>query len=420
MVEAAAFPLDEHPVLRPVEVDVVPAREGEQRLVVMRDPSDRELAPVVLSDGALEVLSLLDGQRTVEGMAAALQLRGASVPASKIRGFLEQLDQAGYLEGPRARHRLAERRARFRELGVRPAVHAGGAYPDGIDELPRFLADGYLHADGPGALPAARPPDAAPLRGLIAPHVDLHRGAPTYSWAYKALAEAQPAELYLVLGTCHVPVAGSFAATLKAYDTPLGPVPADPVFVERLGGLWGRDLYEGELAHAAEHSIEFQAVYLRSLGLAGEGSASIVPILCDSLHSLVLPPHSPRDVAFVTDFVAALRQAIAEDGRRITVIAAVDLAHVGLKFGDRWLTDPEHMAEVRAGDEEMLSLIVQPDPEAYYFQVMRDQDARRICGFTPIYLLSELMDSPGQVLRYTQWIAEDQSSSVTFASAAFS
>jgi hypothetical protein len=27
---------------------------------------------------------------------------------------------------------------------------------------------------------------------VIAPHVDLHRGAPTYSWAYSALVEAQP------------------------------------------------------------------------------------------------------------------------------------------------------------------------------------------------------------------------------------
>jgi AmmeMemoRadiSam system protein B len=421
MVDALAFPLEEHPILRPVEVDVVPVREGEPRLVVLRDPGDRELPPIVLSDGALEVLSLLDGARTIEGVAAALQVRGVTVPASKIRGFLEQIDQAGYLEGPRARHRLAERRARFRELGVRPAVHAGGAYPGGLDELPRFLAAGYLHPDGPGALPAARSPSAAALRGVIAPHVDLHRGAPTYSWAYKALAEARPADLYLVLGTCHVPVAGSFAATLKAYDTPLGAVPSDVAFVERLGRLWGRDLFEGELAHAAEHSIEFQAVYLRSLGLAGEGgdAAPIVPILCDSLHSLVLPPHSPRDVAFVADFVSALRQAMAEDGRRITVIAAVDLAHVGLKFGDQWLTDPEHMARVGRGDKEMLELIVQPDAEAYFHQVMRDQDARRICGFTPIYLLCELMDTPGELLRYTQWIAEDQSSSVTFASAIF-
>jgi AmmeMemoRadiSam system protein B len=422
MVEAPTFPLDERPVLRPVEVEVMPVGEGEPGLVLLRDPSDRDLPPILLSDGALEVLGLLDGERTVEAVAAALQLRGAAVAASQVRGFLEQLDAAGYLEGPRARHRLEERRAEFRARAVRPATHAGGAYPDDLDALPRLLAAGYLHADGPGALPGRRAPDAAPLRGVIAPHVDLHRGAPTYSWAYKALAEAQPAELYLVLGTCHTPVQGSFASTAKPYDTPLGAVPSDADFLERLGRLWGQDVFEGELSHAGEHSIEFQAVYLRSLGLAGEQAAPMVAILCDSLHSLVLPPYSPRDVALVSDFLGALQQTMAEDGRRITVIAAVDLAHVGPRFGDRWLADAEHMGRVAQADQEMLSLVLQPDAEAYFQQVMRDQDTRRICGLTPMYLLTELMHAetrPGQLLRYTQWIAPDQTSSVTFASAIF-
>jgi len=58
----------------------------------------------------------------------------------------------------------------------------------------------------------------------------------------------------------------------------------------------------------------------------------------------------------------------------------------------------------------------------YYAQVMRDRDARRICGLTPIYLLTALMQAEqrhGELLCYTQWVDADQSSSVTFASAAF-
>src|SRR5207237_3396416 len=132
----------------------------------------------------------------------------------------------------------------------RPAVHAGGAYAGSGQDLAKQLVAGYLHPDGPGALPAPRTGNATPLRGVIAPNVDLHRGAPTYSWAYKALAEAQPAELYVILGTCHTPVVGHFAATRKAYDTPLGPVPTDPVFLDRLGAAWGSDLYAGEFSHA--------------------------------------------------------------------------------------------------------------------------------------------------------------------------
>jgi AmmeMemoRadiSam system protein B len=190
----------------------------------------------------------------------------------------------------------------------------------------------------------------------------------------------------------------------------------------RLECLVGHDLSEGEFSHAAEHSIEFQAVYLRSLGLAGDRAAPIVPILCDSLHSIVPDGKSPSDVAILTDFLGGLGQALAEDGRRITLIAAVDLAHVGPRFGDDWRVDRSRLQIVERADREMLDLVLAPDADAYYAHVMRDRDARRICGFTPMYLLSALMQAErrrGDLLRYTQWVDTDQSSSVTFASAIY-
>ena len=70
----------------------------------------------------------------------------------------------------------------------------------------------------------------------------------------------------------------------------------------------------------------------------------------------------------------------------------------------------------------MLDFVLAPDADAYFAQVMRDRDARRICGFTPIYLLTALMQAEqrrGELLRYTQWVDTDKSSSVTFASAIF-
>ncbi|HET6316139.1 MAG TPA: AmmeMemoRadiSam system protein B [Chloroflexota bacterium] len=406
------FPLADHPRLRPVEV--FPIEDSEQRGVLLRDPADPEVRPIVLSDGAADVLLLLDGQRTVEGLSAALQLRGASLSAAHIRAFLERLDEAGYLEGARAETRLRERRSHFLSHPTRNAVHAGGAYAENAADLLQMLAEGYLHPDGPGALPGARTSQPPP-RGVVAPHVDLHRGAPTYSWAYKVIAEAQPADLYVVLGTCHTPVQGGFAATRKAYDTPLGEVPADDAFLDSLQRLWGHDLFEGEFSHANEHSIEFQAVYLRSLGIA----APMVAVLCDSLHSLAPIGRSPRDTRLVAEFLGALRAALLEDSRRVTVVAAVDFAHVGQRFGDAWLVDRARLAGVEIDDREMVELLLQPDADAYYQQVMRDRDARRICGFTPLYLLSALMDSRGDLLRYTQWVDSDASSSVTFASAVY-
>jgi len=419
--DKASFPLAEHPRLRPIEI--FPIQDRGRRSLVLRDPADPKISPIAVSDGAADVLMLLDGQRTLTELSNALLLRGASITQSQLHSFLSRLDEGGFLEGPRAQCRFEQRRAAFKAQPVRPAVHAGGAYPDGLDELPRMLAAAHLDPDGPGALPTARAnAETTPLRAVIAPHVDLHRGAPTYSWAYKALAEASPADLYVVLGTCHTPVAGHFAATSKAYATPLGPVPADAEFLARLGKKWGRDLFAGEFSHAGEHSIEFQAVYLRWLRLGGEDTAPIVPILCDSLHSLVPHGQSPRDVPLVADFLSALSESLEEDGRRITLIAAVDLAHVGPRFGDRWRVDQPHQDSVGRADQEMLDLILEPDAEAYYAQVMRDHDARRICGLTPIYLLTALMQSEqrqGDLLRYTQWVDTDLSSSVTFASAVF-
>ena len=418
--ESARFPLAEHPRLRPIEV--FPIQVRGRRSLVLRDPADPQRSPLVVSDGAADVLALLDGQRTIPAVASALLLRGAPITESQLRSFLTQLDEAGYLDGPRAAHLLEQRQAAFRAQPVRPAIHAGGAYPADTESLAHALRAGYLDSAGPGALPAERGAEAGPLRAVIAPHVDLHRGAPTYSWAYKALAEAQPAELYVVLGTCHMPVDGHFAATAKAYATPLGDVPTDAAFVDRLQQRFGRTLSAGEFAHAGEHSIEFQAVYLRSLGLAGAGQAAIVPILCDSLHSMVPSGRKPRTVPIVRDFLAALAEVIAADERRITLIAAVDLAHVGPRFGDDWRVDRQHQVRVEVADREMLDRVLAADADGYYEQVMRDRDARRICGFTPMYLLSALMEAEqrqGELLRYAQWVDTDLSSSVTFASAVF-
>ena len=148
----------------------------------------------------------------------------------------------------------------------------------------------------------------------------------------------------------------------------------------------------------------------------------MVPLLCDSLHSMVPDSRTPREVAQVSDFLGGLQAALAEETRRVTLIAAVDLAHVGPRFGDSWRVDHARQASVASGDRELLEHALAPDADAYYAHVMRDGDARRICGFTPIYLLSALMQAesrPGRLLRYTQWVDTDLSSSVTFGSAIY-
>ena len=389
---------------------------------MLRDPADPNVSPIVLSEGAADVLALLDGQRTLPQVTSALLLRGGSITESQLRSFLTQLDEAGFLEGPRAEYRFEQRRAKFLAQPVRPAIHAGGAYPDGPEDLSRMLAAAYLHSDGPKSAPARLAGDATPLRAAIAPHVDLHRGAPTYSWAYKALAEAQPAELYVVLGTCHTGVQGYFAATSKRTTHHLDRC-------RRTQSSWTVSAATGVAISSPASS--------RTLGSTRSNSR---PSTCARLawpakaprrwcqSCAIRPQHGARGQVAARradrqPFPRHVQQTLAEDRYwRITIVTAVDLAHIGQRFGDAWLVDLPRQAMVGTADREMLDFVLAPDADAYYAQVMRDRDARRICGFTPIYVLTALMQAEqrrGELLRYTQWVDSDKSSSVTFASAIF-
>lgn len=406
------------PRLRPV--DVFPVQLDGRTLLALRDRLEPSAPPVLLSPEGMLLASLLDGQRTPAGVRAAFGLRtGIWLTESQILELVRQLDSAYLLESEAFLARLNALRQQFLQAPARPAIHAGGAYPAQPEELRSFLDSFFTAPEGPGSIPNhGRGPEVV---GVIAPHVDLHRGGPTYAWAYKALAESPPADLYVVLGTCHTPMGTAFAATYKPFETPFGPVPSAADFLDRLHTLYGMDLFVDEFSHRAEHSIEFQAVYLRYLGLAGgDAPGRIVPILCASLPGMVPPGSSPMDVSAVGDFIRALRGAMAEYPGRVCLIAGADLAHVGPQFGDSSPVSSAFLERVAEGDQEMLEFVIRGDADGFYRQVMRDDDSRRICGLSPIYvMLAVLHKAQGRLLKYTQWVDPAGYGSVTFASVVF-
>jgi AmmeMemoRadiSam system protein B len=400
------------PRLRPVEV--LPTVVDGQQLYCLRDHLEPNRPPLLVSREGLLLLSLMDGERDLGRLATAFLLRtGRSISLTQVERLVRQLDEACLLVGPRSERRLAELRAAFQAAPRRPPIHAGGAYPDDPATLEATLASHFTAPEGPGS--PSGPVTDREVVGLIAPHVDLHRGGPTYAWAYRALGEAVSPELVVLLGTCHAPMDHPFAATTKDYDTPFGPLPTDVAFVRDLAAHYSDDLFADEFAHRAEHALEFQAVYLRYLQRCGRlGPVQAVPILCGSPHAH--PPSQP----LVAEFLALLAERLAADPRRKCLIAGVDLAHVGPQFGDaepvsRWL-----LARVDRADREMLAIAAAGDAEGFYQNVMGDGDRRRICGVAPIYSLLRLLPAArGEVLRYTQWADPNGHAAVTFASVVY-
>ena len=68
--------------------------------------------------------------------------------------------------------------------------------------------------------------------------------------------------------------------------------------------------------------------------LSGKRDFTIVPILVSSFHHMVMTKTPPTEIPRMADFLTALKKTIAQSGRKVCVVARVDLAHVGQKFGD--------------------------------------------------------------------------------------
>ena len=405
-------------------------------MVGLRDPAGFTDQVAVLPIPLLDVISLFDGDHGIDEIRDIVAGRhGAGLTAEDVAAVAERLDEAGFLDSPRFARRRRRIEAKFAASPTRPAAHAGGAYAGDAEALREQVAGFFEHADGPGAaldgLAAARDfdlrsPQGATsvgrlrnpqLRGLLAPHIDFHRGGPVYAWAYKEILERCDADLFVVLGTCHAGMAEPFAATLKAFDTPLGAVPADRDFLDALGRRYGHDLFASEGAHRIEHSIEFQAVMLR--WALGDRPFTMVPLLASFLHEAVWTGQGAEADPRVPRFLAALADTLAASGRRVCVVGGVDLAHVGPRFGDAEPNTPVFLAEVERADRAMLETVTDGDAPAFFASVAADRDARRICGLSPIYaFLRALPGAHGRLIRYRQW--PDPEGTVSFCAVAFS
>ena len=406
----------EKPQIRPVEV--FPIEHQEQTLICLRDPGGMAPEPVMLGMAAYFLITLFDGGHDVIDLQAAFTKRyGEIIPAEKIQELITALDNSYFLDSPKFAERVRQVRDEFDLNPERPAIHAGLCYerdPAGArDEIRRFLEP----PAGPGT--AATSGNGAPLKGLIAPHIDPRRGGPAYAHAYAELVRRQPPELVVILGTSHYGMGPElFSATRKNYATPLGALETDRGFVERLAARYtAGDLFADELLHRSEHSIEFQALFLAwALGARG---CTVVPILVSSFHELVIGGVAPANDRRVGAFLDALRYELEADGRRTLIVAGVDFAHIGKKFGDDFSVDDGVVEWVRRDDLALIETITRGDPDGFFAAIAKDHDRRRICGMAPIYTQLQLLRGrPSRLLKYDIALEPQTGSAVTFASLA--
>jgi MEMO1 family protein len=405
----------ENPKIRAVEA--FPVEQQDQTLICLRDSSGLAPEPIMLGMGAYFIVTLFDGRMSRKDIQAAFAKRfGEMIALEKLDELIAALDRAYFLDSPGFQAREQRVCEEFLASPERPAALAGLCYEKDPAKLRLELAAFFDPPEGPGRVATVKKP--APLAGLIAPHIDPRRGAAAYAHAYHELMAHEPPELVVILGTSHYGAGPElFSATRKNYATPFGAVATDVAFIERLAARYDGDLFADEMLHRGEHSIEFQAVFLAyALGARGY---QVVPILVSSFHEMVASGVTPARDSRVRSFVDALKAELGAENRRVLILAGVDFAHVGKKFGDQFAADTAVAERVQREDLQLIETIKRGDPEGFFADIMKDRDARRICGLSPMYTQLELLRGhSARLLKYGIAMEPQSESAVSFASLA--
>jgi len=393
------------PKLRDVEAHFVnqPGQQG----VLLSDPLRLVDQAVLLPMALAPLLELCDGTRDEAALRASLAVRaGVQIGPSTLEQVLEQMDEALLLDNQHFAEAYASALNDFRNAPFRAPASAGQSYPADPDELKARL-ESYAKESGQNDEPVAAP--EGEIRGLVSPHIDYERGGQVYAGVWHAAAEAiKEAELAIVLGTDHVGGA-KLALTHQRYATPWGALPTANTIVDQVAQAVGPEVvFERELHHRAEHSIELAVVWLHHI--LGERECPLVPVLCGGFEPFLEGSKRPVEDAELMAALGVLREAAAS--HNTIVVAAGDLAHVGPAFGDGYAIDFLEKARLKSHDEELVGALCRGDEDAFLQQIRDEGDRRRVCGVPPIYLALWLLGaSEGRVTGYAQCPADGQGTS---------
>lgn len=400
----------QYPILRNLQFS--PIKEGEEQYIVLWDPTGLSKDKLVLPLNYFFIVQHFDGEHSLQEIGAMYLKRfGEFLMPNKVDQLVADLDAKLFLEGDRAEAARQQARDDYRQGPVRKAAFAGRSYEADGQKLRKQLDGFFTSKEGPDFKPSEN--QGKKIKGLVAPTYDLKQAGPVYAWAYKELQEAEQPTLYVMFGTAYAGLASLFAVTDKDFETPLGVVKTDQAIVALLKAQLPQ-FFEEDLCHQAEHAIEFQLPFVQS---QVNKPVTILPILT-SFSALSLRDEAVRKA--VEQFLTGLRSILAESGRDYCVIAGAELAHLGMRYGDSAPPTDFSFHRAMQHDLEMLKHVEELKPDEFAAYIQKENDQRRISGFSPIYSLLRLIQAEqGQVLRYDRGITDQYNSTVTYASMAF-
>jgi AmmeMemoRadiSam system protein B len=394
-----------------LNLDFMPSPAPDQPGLFIRDPYRFSDAMLIVPPVLIECLQCFDGSQTDLDLRAALARVTGELEVSGIANHLtDTLSKAGFLEDEAFERMRSERVRRFAAEPVRLPSHAGAAYPADPAELRETMTrymDGQASATADGDLFA-----------IAAPHVSPEGGWQSYAAAYAMLRPEHRERTFVILATSHYGEPERFGLTRKTFRTPLGDSPADTDLVDWLAERGGKAVDMEDYCHSFEHTVELQVIFLQHM-LGPD--VRILPVLCGPYAKSLIHGGNPEDDDGVKRFLEALGELREREGRRLFWVLGVDMAHMGVRYHDRFpaMANEGEMGEVGVRDQERMARINASDAGGFWDLVQRNRDDLKWCGSSPFYtFLKAAPRARGELLKYEQWNI-DERSVVSFAGMAF-
>ena len=378
-------------------VEVMPLGDGR---FILRDVAGYVDKTLVLNELSVFIISMLDGRRSEREIIQALASYKINISDEELRSFIKTLDENGFLDSPNFRAIKEERKKEFRLQKIRRANLSGKSYRQGGKDAENFFT----------SILELFPSDTASenVISVISPHIEISNGLKIYGkvWNFIKNSVRNP-DVFIVFGTSHSATLYPFVLTNKDFETPFGILKNATDVVDKLKYVLGENSFDDEFLHKNEHSIEFQAVFIKFLF----PSSQIIPILCSY--------YIGGDRVF-SELVLKIREVLFSElkGKRFIFIAGADLAHIGTRFGDGPSTQYD-ISLVRLKDIISLWKFASNSAGGFLDSVISDGNSRRVCGLAPIYAtlkMSEGIRTDGGVLGWDIWV-DETASAVSFGGA---
>ena len=221
----------------------------------------------------------------------------------------------------------------FSEEVIRPAV-AGSFYPaEGV--ILAAQVDKYLKE-------AVPPPIGGDIIALISPHAGYEYSGPVAAYGYKLISDKKFDTVVIIGISHHLAFDGVSILEKGFYETPLGKVPIDAEFANRLMRPKKGIIHFEPRAFEEEHSMEVQIPFLqRSLK-----DFKIVPLVMGK-------PDYPTCKALAK----ALASAIKYGNKKALIVASTDLSHF-YTYRDAITKDQVTLSEIMRLDAERFAVKV--------------------------------------------------------------